>query len=474
VSAILANFGVANELSFDFLPGFVLVPGHTDLYTCATGPEGVLYKKITSLSDALECGGLAIFDQAMVPSWMGAGPANGRRQWRFFVGDMLRYILQRKLLNKKAAIEAGHALHWNPIKAFNGEKRYSNTTDPASAYCWDDVFYGGEFEANPTLIDYFASSQQLCAIGIITGAETGYADSHALSASLGAIGGPGGAVNPTSTIGFMASIVPMDVPFSKFATDVKQAMIALAPADLQQYYTATFADVLAAFPQKDDRPTISIPTFWADGALTNGAQQKPKIFQGDSGAPVKWVTDLVDNPPPGGWYSRSIGPGSYPPPAVSKDVPVQWRTKFRAGHWAKAGSTVMPMMDIDTFFCDSIPLPKLVGKVGGLDIGSLRDGHVLKRRLIDGLAFSSEVATQTTLDQVINPFIDQWSIATDDMTHGVQPPVTEADIDGVLTGAMASSKLTASVYCLGTLPIIMEAFSDVWDSTAKSYAKDHS
>lgn len=250
----LVNYLGLATAEFKMPASAVLVPTTTRLYTIPSAPEGVLFKQVSNLTEALDSGGLMMIDAAKPSKWM------------FLVGKSL-----------VAAIQAGRLDLQTDVKrvAPHFKAQFPNRLN--GVYIANGAVYQG-FEIEPFLVDYSyfgpTDSVLLCGVACSATEGVGYSDfpafmtdTIAASRFLMSTELKIDAVTDMRALSYMSTEIEMATTFADYMTKVKLAAIDRAPEDVRSYYERTFDQTLATYDRRLSRPSISIPTFWLNGFL---------------------------------------------------------------------------------------------------------------------------------------------------------------------------------------------------------------
>jgi len=472
MTALLSTFGLPNEVNLDPTQGLTAVPGLTNRYVLDSGPEGVLLCKITNLSEAFACGGLFLYDTVV--------NQQGKHDWKFWVGEMLLTALREGYLNSgigPGAGSDGSLYTFKRVTQWDGGNidQYGRAIIP----------WGGVYDMFLRKVDgYFNNLSTIGVMGVVTLADTGYGSSKPTARPFGDFDGAMGGTAPSLAMSFMANYIPFPKGMSDFLTRVKSFAISRVSDDLRQYYVDTFDSTLAAWDKKNVVPTVSLPTFWANGALTSGAQQKPKDLSFPVNSWPAWGPSHAHNLAEFQAQTWNTGMVSmYDPPAPKYSAAIlssaprglKYQMRYRCGHWDAQG-LAMPLMDVYTDYCDSVPFTAPTGKVGTLDVGTIRDGHVLHRSQVDNMKYAEDAASHADLGALFTQYIDPHVLPGVDFStspYGAPAPTSttadQAALDTTATG-LANFAMRRTIYQMGSLPSLLEEFNDLWDSAAKTAA----
>lgn len=458
--------------------GHVAVEGRNKLRVVQNGPAGVLFKQISTLQEAVTLGGLYLYKIS--------DPA----KWHFVCGTTLTEALALGRLGKIALGEndAQNNPQWDLFRRrrwhghMKGYKPYGNSLVLSKIYDYP----GGDLYMRCGLKNFFDSTDTLGVLGIVTGATEGRGYS---------------ALGATLTHSYMATQVPMNVPFSRYMTDIRASQLEAVPAKVRDYYDRTFDEALAAYVDRDSKPTVAITTIWEGNTEIAPVRWKPLKQTATrpygsalnlGGMPDKYhirsgirdpralrypqdaVYDDIDVPNATG----GLGVGAWASWEYTAEDPARGRDTIkgssarlmtRAGHaWSRNGSYQGIIHVGDPHPKDVLGMQN--GEVSGLKVGYLRDFHVLGRSLVAGQRYATAQANHEHLaDLVIETLDDQLGAAAreaEDDTRDV------AGAEDELTETLANEDpAVAPMYQRGTLSIHLARFSNLWDTRAKALAK---
>jgi len=453
MAALLAAFGLPNDLSFNSTVG--QVPIDTSVaFEVAGGPEGVAFRKISSLSDAYMCGGLMLYTEETP------------RKWVFFVGVYLTWALEGQLLNKVVAMRPYNPYNrftFRNIPGFNGLEH----TKVGGVTYRSTEHLGGEATPNTELYDFFDPLSHVVAVGMMVSADTGYGVStHASSGKMSDFYGNGifpGRTVTTKALSFVASHIALPETFEQYMTKVKGAAMSRVPDALKEFYDATYDDVMAAFPGRASFPKVAVPTYWENGVLVTASHREPQTAEYDGVVP--W-NSIVANQPTA--WSKQVYTNGQDWSGASTHV-FERKTKtiirFRAG-FTNAASPELPFMDLVDGESTLHEIPSMTGIVNGIKVGVLRNGHVLKRSIKDKLSYADTPSPYTSLAEAVNAHIDPFSHDPVDLPSTTALADAMAAFDGIMT-----RRETKDIYSTGSLVPMLGAFSDAWDTAAKELAE---
>lgn len=473
----LSVFGLsALNVVWNDSTGHVAIEGRTKLRIARDGPAGVLLKRVASIQEAVTLGGLYLYDVA------------NPQKWYFVCGNTLLDALRTKQLGKCASGEndSSNSAQWDLVgrkRWYGSQKGYKNHNGELVLSMIREYF-GGDLYLRFGLRDYFGSTATVGALGIVTGASEGRGFSR---------------VDDALTHSYMATQVPMSVPFSRYLADIKASQLELVPADVRDYYARTFADAVAAYVDKDAKPTIAITTIWEGNTEIAPVRWKPPKVGGENNYTALNLSGMPSyhNIKTG---IRDKSTLQYPQDCVYQDVNVANPTNsFGVDVWSKwnydsepargrdvtvgsyarvmtrIGHAASPLGSYQGIVHHGDDHPRDVlgaqnGVVSGLQVGYLRDFHVLGRSLVGGQRYATAQANHEHLaDLVIETLDDQLSAAAQDQT-GVER--AEADVESEAAQVLANEDPNvAPMYQRGTLSIHLARFSNLWDERAKALAK---
>lgn len=206
---------------------FTKLTTYQNLYRIKTyGPKGMLLRRITSIADALSCGGLLLVS------------LTGR--WQFWIGQDLRDALAwgqvaMRPVVRRTCIEYNEGGH---ITVQGGN------------------FVGGRAITIPSRtlasvldkVQTFDETDVVFAIGIMTPAQYGMGSSLL----------PGF----TGARSYCGTAIAMNTSFDVFMRRAASATIDTCPANVKKYYKGTLEAALAAYGAKNVRPSIAVHTMW--------------------------------------------------------------------------------------------------------------------------------------------------------------------------------------------------------------------
>lgn len=449
--------GLPNQIVWDSSVTLTRVSNTTRLFKSSTGPAGLLYKRVSSIGGALEAGGLMLYDVGAPDRWL------------FIVGRSLVRDIQRRELGSVASLPQYWA-NLRRLREWDGHAYgYQEQTQVVSL---DRVTVGGIIMPTIESTPYFGSNRTLAAIAIVTGATDGRGQSHSVQSGFG-----------EGATSYMSSLVPMSVPMQKFLQDTKNVTLDAAPAIARECYEKTFLGACAAVDASRKFPTIGITTVW-DGAEEIGIPQVSMVKQMTAGATVTPFTGTPFTQVPTLKYDDALAPptssgtvaNGFGPPYAPEAVPVVHATALYPGYPGMAGSPYDDYVLSGTVVSKAgIAIrPKQTGAIENLNVGYLRDCHVLGRSLVDGMRYATEPPSHASLAALVIESMDQMSgdVSRPDRTT----PVLREDEDASRTLASSGSARGASLfskapaYQQGTLIEELYLFSSTWDRYAENAA----
>lgn len=456
--------------------GHTAVEGRSKLRIAQNGPAGVLLKRVASIQEAVTLGGLYLYDVA------------DPKKWYFVCGNTLIDALRTKQLGKcpSGETDGDNRLQWDLIR----RKRWYGSQKGYAGYNGGLVlsrvreYFGGDLFLRFGLRNFFESTATVGALGLVTGASEGRGFSQ---------------IDGALTHSYMASQVPMNVPFSRYLADIEASQLELVPADVRDYYARTFNEAVAAYVDKDAKPTIAITTVWEGRTEIAPVRWKPPKVGGGT-----TITALnVAGMPSYNYIKTGIRDPStlqYPQDCVYEDRNVSNPTKtFNVDVWSawnynsepakgrdvtvgsyarlmtRIGHAASPLGSYQGIVHHGDNHPKDVlgaqnGVVSGLHVGYLRDFHVLGRSLVGGQRYATAQANHEHLaDLVIETLDDQLGAAAQGTTGAERE---ESDVENEASEVLANEDpKVAPMYQRGTLSIHLARFSNLWDERAKALAK---
>lgn len=436
--------GLNCTVSFTGTAGQTVISGATRLVTNGDLPEGMLFRRIVDLQEAVNCGGLLLY--------------TGTRWW-FAVGSTLAKALASETLGKVGVRNAPYDI---VVKnGWKGRDRYYNSAGTLNRIV---EYPGGDVYKRVSLGNFFSAGDTVTALGIVTGADIGEGRSDGWS--------------------FCATRVPMVTTFESFIRGTKHVTIEAAPESIRGYYERTLDTAIVASALGKSQPTIAVTTAWKGKYLSRAPTYAPEVISTTSvgGNALDARFPYADAK----MYPGSV-PSSYIPDAngvtlfnyaLTEDSTKTTRNEYaRARRMDRSGYAGSPFSTYKGWVLDDIPASGLqeaqVGEVNGLKVGFLRDYHVLKRSMVDNQRFALDVATQKTIAEFVNSTIDDQRISED---APVVPTVANSTtIAEALSeaGTLLDSRDfdSSSAWQTGTLIPALLKFDRVWDVQAKNLAE---
>lgn len=452
----ISNLGlVCSGLSWSSTSGQTVLTGTTNCVTLADQPQGVLLRRVGNISEALSVGGLYLYEEG--------DPSN----WWFAVGLTLVDFLDRKKIGKVESRGVSGVV-WQMIRRVRdfGSKPYSTG---------NNATIGGDLHPVYGEADQFAG-KNVVALGLVSGATEGRGRSTA----------PGGYV----AVSYMSTLVPMNGTFAQFISSpaVKARALELVPNDLKGYYDRTFADTLDAYAGKNKKPSLAVTTFWNGQNEVGVPIAEPRQVYVLGAYPrsldnnIYWPEGISGLNANGG-FDGTVGSAtlawnlegssfSGSPINESEQVSPKVREMELIGrpHLWPAGwqGPVIIAPGATTTFGD-----KQVGEVGGMKVGYLRDFHVLKRSLVDGMRYALDDSSEGDLPAMINKtFGDPFDASRVPTTSAAgQEATLENQLNDILVADVGRNRIMQQ---RGSLPEEIERFNDAWDAAAKALAKAES
>jgi len=444
-------FGLNCNILFDSIDQLTIVPGRQSLYRAAAGPEGVLLRRITSMADAFKAGGLLLMS-TQVPG-----------RWWFAIGDSLSEAITNGDLGKSAGYTRRGDTNYFRHESLPGLFNAVHQAFDGQTLVLTSTFETGRWTAIPLMLDYFQQADTVLAFGLVTSADEGYGQSHPVGDQWGAMNGAlNNWMSPNQGLSFASSLIPMTVPFSTFMAGVKAAALALIPSDVRQYYDAAYGPAMQAFAKKDEKPTLGVSTFWRGVNLSPGFHTTP---QDDTFNPQSfWAYTMTVGRTEQSFMTQTVLGSNY---NRVVDTPGAYQVCCRPGFFDTNATTRPVMHTFSQQFGTYHDITPLTGKIEGLDVGLIRDGHVLARSLVDGQRFATDPPSHTTLGRAIAEYVDPFH------NSGLSPNTVAANAgEGEATASFMKSRTNSkNVFLRGTLADMLEAFSAAWDNVAYTTAK---
>lgn len=464
-------FGITNTLEFSTDVRFVTIAGTTRLCRADTvGPQGVLYKRITSLQDAVDCGGLLLINPA------------GR--WIFYCGDTLRAALGASLIGKTVSNPSGRTnieinKSLETVSKYSGNPSYSDGTGRMTV-----IKSGISVDVVKDYVDYFAANDVVNCFGIVTAATRGHGVSHGVEWYRSALRAADG-------YAFMATDTAMNVTLQRYLADAKTAIISGLRSEVRGYYAAVYDSVAALDLSK---PCISAVTCWLNGDLA------PAPIVGNTEYLATNDTTWNNFQPPTAtpWGST---PGTYPNWAavgaaatltrqysgnipginVGSNMYFTWipdpgNTSADGEHKVLIAASLglheseTPLLPCVTkMLGDTITglAPSPVGSIGTYQVGVLRDAHVFGRSLIDGVRYANGANGFANLAAFVNS-----TFGTIRPAGVIRPEAITSDAAALtyMPNPEYIDSLAANAFSAGQLPLALERFNARLDDAAKTYA----
>lgn len=455
------NFGLANPLLFTPSVKQTAIAGRTRLVTVQGAPEGLLLKQVTSIQDAVACGGLMLYDETNEHCYV-------------LTGNLLLSALKDRTLGDVLVMaSAPTALKITPVVKWS----YGTVFTQLGGGMLDMRKPGLLIETGtPVVKKYFPVGSSLHVYGVVVSSTDGMIISHPMDDDLGSFGLPASCYDPIlpiAAIGFISTEVPINDSFAAYFNKVLPTALAAIPDDLKRYYQDTYVATMDAAAYHSDKPTVAVTTFWKNGALWSGevASARDVITSNPDFLDSFRLTQYVSAELNLRLYSTSISTGGYDQysqPDTNTNRPGQVRIDLRPGSYHPAISK-FPMLGFRAAFAvkaRDLTIPS--GVVGGLKAGVLKDLHVLKRSLVDGLLFAD----------VDSPFANLGELVNDTYTDFGAPELVTSTIFTTPASALADARPISQVvdarplcvFSRGTLPALLENFSRAWDAAAEARA----
>lgn len=457
--------GITNATQFSAATAdMIQVPGTTNLYTGGPGmPEGMLFKRIRNLDDAVACGGLLILDDT------GMRNAHAGTQWVFYVGDTLKQAMSAELLGYMSVTTGNPSFTQIPLLTNKATYVYTTTEGASLAGVEESTHTATGYAVNRVYGDryVFLTYTTLNLWGIVTTASRGMGSKRVRTATVN------GSIATTDNYGFMASDTPMSVTMTQFLLNHKTAFLNTIDEDVRGFYASAYD---AAAANRLRKPTLAAVTAWRNGDLCpipmhgdyivhKEKAQVDGTFYVDLLNPVRVAAATAR----GGYSPTVTTPDSGPTSGGNNYPETPFHLKGAIGR--RMGSSSFPaLLQPETYFATVVPtVAAATGAVGAYKVGMLRDSHLLGRL--------STGAPSLTVGPEIHPNLASY-INSAYMTMRSSPVSnlasadTELEVEAAFT-AMNSQNASdySNAFTYGEIVGEIEHFVATWDSMAKAYAQ---
>lgn len=448
--AIANPFGLSVSLDFAATTAQQVISGQAKLVTVASAPEGILLKRVSSFAEAIDAGGLYMYQ------------LDDPTRWMFVVGTSLEETIVRSELGKVTG--PSEDLGSSSItldRRYEGVwlRDYEPAQPPGGAHAADYkiVYFGGN--VYPKLVAYNYFTGPVGALAVVTGASCGYGTSKGSGHRYLFDGGALPAVGGQS---YMATIIPMNVKFSQFMRNIRQIALGRVPENLKEYYIDSFEDALATYGDADHRPTMAVSTHWIGAGLANGRMIEPRRYT---------VSGAISSPYLAGFTAESSPTGYYGSNATYADFSetTKYRVMLRPGYIGGGSLEHRPYLDDDYVYGTAKEVPPATGKIEGVDVGLLRDSHVMYRSLVTGERYATLESVDDSFANFMVRTIDEWDYDTMSAAPIETGNSSAAEIEA--TAHNLEGDVPRTVTQLGTLPNQISRFSRHWDAKAQALAK---
>jgi len=464
--------------------GAVSAPGTTSLFSLPNGPEGLLYKDISSIEEAVAHGGLMIFR-----------PSDG--EFIFYAGDTLKQALAHDLLGKAVIRKDPRTDVWTDT-VYKSKANWTHWLYPSPGGTTDDAtrwLYRAAlgFKRHSEYYDHFAANADVRMFAIVTGATRGHGVKTGYAWQLPQ--GKGYTRTAAPGYSFMATDTPMNRSFGTLLTAKKDPILETRPTEIRNYYAGTFDAAVATVGAA--RPTISAITTWVGAALCATPTVVPTTWFGNFDLNTAyWVSDGYGKTPSflSGktlialktsleWEKRGPAfnsPTGYPAVAHSDSRPTSspgdgsaavlypyTSVSFdRTLGLYLADTPVLPAMSADRF--DEVTFTRLpgYGVLEGYQLGAYRDAQLLKRSLVDQLLFANEIDMYGTLMEYVHSSIVGNVDATPIDTTTIDEAAATAELNALLT--TSQNLYNSDAFGCGTFAIEMDGFIRHWDQLTRA------
>lgn len=443
------RFGLNQDPVFTPAPGVSTYAGFGNLITFTGQPEGLLLRKISSIREGLDFGGVLLLQGT---------------SWLFYVGSTLVEAMSREKLGYFCDAATGEALTYRRVEAMDGF-----TQDAVGNQVTKK---GGRFLMNHELRPFFdTASGPVYAMGIVTGATEGFGHGAAVATNMMSPNtdffAPGSSTNPSS---YVSTVVPMDLTFEAFFNTVLTRALDLVPSNIRSYYVTTYAEAMNTFPHRLVRPSIGVNTHWVGSAIAT-SRSKYKHVAGVAYANKAPVMDNTYTNLAGVTTTSvlPVGP-AYP----TYNYPQVCFKGNRAGHfpYRNVDCFVPPMAlgaDAAVNFTSTGTVGFGGGVIGGLQVGIIRDAQVLIRSVMLGTRYADAPAGFANLSEYV---MSQADTTGNIMTRLLNPDQMKGNSLGINIAVAAENEWVAqeSIYSRGNVCGLLEKFDAHWNGKALAAA----
>jgi len=461
-------YGLSNPVVFTGGTGITPLSGHVNLVSVVNAPAGLLLRRVSSITEALGCGGVMLYEHSTGKSlcYFGVTAYNAVSKNKF--GKIYQYTSANQF-----SYTARSDGHW-PTRT----GRYHDLPTPTS---YERTKSAGLMiqHGTPVLTDYFATvGTEIVILGILCGADEGMIQSHPTDGAFPWIirGHSGLAMraDPKVALGYCASRVRINAPFSDYFFKNKSTAMSLIPSDLQKYYESSYSAAMSGFAYKDVLPTIGVATFWEDRVLSPGRMQASTVVPYEVVSHLNSYACAVNAPPEVRAACSAVITAD---PTFNSGANVMYTLPSENGKlsvYIPGGRYIndpdIPYLDSCSHLFGGTEYALATGEMSGLKAGVLRDGHLLGRSLVDGLRYSDEASQYPAIGPFVAACIPVDSTATSAAFGAVIDEETAREYNLQVETQPAVPE-SPSIYSRGTLGPLLEMFSSEWDVQAELAAK---
>lgn len=476
-------------------------------------PQGVLFKKVSNIAQAIACGGVILYDKA-----------HPQCNW-WACGKTLVDAIESGVDGMVADFGRIATAKWcRPAGAYKGYANLVEIPTYQGGRGSSNFYLGGHFdpifEMQPAfVIGVMTDQSRIGALAIVSPATFGYGHGPLYTAPYSHYENWGGLMHfmgGQPVLGYMASMVKLPVRARQFFSDAKPAMLTMTPASLRQFYESTFSDAVdATISGLVDDPDIDlsfgVTTYWRGGIKLEGSTQfKLRVHNTDLPGGSLLLSGYAANSGPHffeasgtrienfpGWATQSTYGSGGSPTVKRSDV-----NRVSVGMTPGFTSCVTPynsnpravlpyMWDERAWVQETDALPTYFGEVSGLKAGEMRDFHTLVHSKVDndrdalkpaGFANLADLLMQLASESVADNLVPDESHAErvaelQDLLETTEDTPLEQSVQDIYDsqtgeGPPPLAEWTyRSIWTPGTLIDTVRAFSVNWDRLARRAAK---
>lgn len=480
-------FGLTNATTFSgTTTHLTAVAGTTSLYRGGPGlPEGVLFKRISDMQDALDCGGLMVLDVD------GMNNVHTGTKWVFYVGKTFRDALANDLVGSIASPSASPSFIPTPelpnvidytyttnggfyqsgagmLPGLAGDHAFTYTSKGAQVV-WS-VGYWYAFRPQTTL--------QLW--GVVSGATRGCGSRGASTFD----NGENRIV--TDNYSFMATDTPMEVTFTKFLMDCKAKVLLDIESNVREYYAAVY-DATAA--NRLTKPTVSAVTAWKEGQLCRIPHSSDALlyreeaeFTNRYNINTQFGVTKTSSPKDRGTHYPTVASGPADRHGGGNNYP--HTTLFRSamlGRYHDSAPHLPLLVEPSVYLPSTIETtPAVTGKIGAYRPGKLRDGHLMCTALVDDISQEDVPGVYNTISEMVTGSYFQlrkYGTSNRVLHTADSPGATEASALAEANAAMSfdsaiqAASSVRDAFAAGSIVEQTEQFIVALDVAARNYAE---